>query len=165
MILILGTLGRFNFIISILQTISFAEDPAKHMRDSFARKFPDMSTERFASAISKFLDFGRWAKKSPDVFKNILQTPMMYGPNYMTGIEFLNASVRGIKDISLDMRRNKEALKTYVDAQWAQMTRPNMLATKNNPHSDATVVDFGSAMLAHALMNIVGVIPALYGRA
>ena len=132
----------------------FAKDPLKSFRICFQRKFPDMTTEKFAKGVSEFLTFGQWARRAPVVFRDVIKAPNTSGRNLMISLEYLNAGLRGIKDLSLDMRRHKQALLDYTDAHFKQAVLPTVQALAKAPKSEEHVCDFGTAMLAHSFMNV-----------
>lgn len=134
----------------------YAKDPAKFMKICFARKYPDMTTEKFAGAISEFLRFAAWGNENYDLVTNKLESPIIYNSasGALPGLEFLNASLRGIKDIAVDIRRHKSKLKVYLDAQWEKVILPGFKAWLEKPSDDAYVVDTNIAMLAHSFLSV-----------
>lgn len=132
----------------------FAQNPQKYMRVSFQRKFPDLTTEKFEKAISEFMTFGRWARRAPVVFREVLKTPNTSQRNIMISLEYMNAGLRGIKDLSVDMRRHKAALKEYTQAHFEQCVLPGVKALGAAPKTEEHICDFGTAMLAHSFMNV-----------
>ena len=132
----------------------FAKDPVKNMRICFQRKFPEMSTERFGKALSEFISFGQWARRAPTVFREILKTPNTGSRNVMISLEYMNAGLRGIKDLSLDMRRHKQALLEFTDAHFRQAVLPMAKALGAAPKTEEHVCDIGMAMLVHSFMSV-----------
>ena len=132
-----------------------AKDIYKFNKKAFARKFPNMTTEKFGKAMSLFLEFGQFSARNNAFWNDTVKLPLMYDSTrmIMPTLEILNASTRGIKDLSIDIRRHKEALKKYIDAYWDQMFSKSLAAAKLSP--DTThISDISTSMLVHSILNV-----------
>lgn len=134
----------------------YAKDPMKYLKVCFARKYPDMTTPKFVGAINEFLKFGQWSAKCDSMLRNELSAPQIYdaAAGALPALENLNASLRGIKDIAMDVRRHKKGLKAYLDSTWEKMIWPGLVARAAQPSNDDYVVDFHIAMLAHSFLSV-----------
>lgn len=135
--------------------IEASKDVVKFNKVAFQRKFPNTTTKKFAKAVSKFLEFGQFSGNGASMWKDKIHVPLMYNnaKMVMPSLEILNASTRGIKDLSLDLRRHKEELKTYLNGYWEQSALPTLKADCNQgPHND--VSDISTSMLAHSILNL-----------
>ena len=132
-----------------------SKDIYRFNKIAFSRKYPDMSTEKFGKAMSLFLEFGQFAGRNLAFWNDTVDLPLMYDSTrmIMPTLEILNASTRGIKDLSIDIRRHKEAIKKYIDAYWDQMFSKSLAAAKMSP--DTThISDISTSMLVHSILNI-----------
>lgn len=134
----------------------YAKDPIKYLRKCFARKYPNMTTQKFANALQEFLNFSQWGMQCDKMMREELKTTQMnsMASSCMSPLELLNASLRGMKDVAIDMRRHKGALKEYLDATWEKMLLPGVQGVMAAPSNDDFVVDVYIAMLAHSFLNV-----------
>ncbi len=133
----------------------YAKDPAKFMCKCFQRKYPNLTTPMFQNAILQFLQLGKYSMDIKTAFEEDMQRPLLQNMTRLVSspIESLNSGLRGVKEISIDIRRNKEKLKIFLDAQWQYSGIPALqmaLADK-----DTTIItDAYIAMLAHSFMSV-----------
>jgi len=133
----------------------YGKDPSKFMQRAFARKYPNLTTPMFEKAINEFLKFGQFmAKVDEKVFKKRLQSPLMFTlqSNVMPSIEILNAGLRGIKDLAVDIRRHKDKLMCFLDANWEKNQLPALEKNLQTQRPDY-VCELYTAMLAHAYLS------------
>jgi hypothetical protein len=134
----------------------YAADPNGFMRTAFARKHPDLSTEDFLNALMLFMQWGQYAgKASEELFKNTLHRPIT---NSMTTIVqapleiLMNASLRGIKDISIDLRRYRANIEELLESCWQQTQLPGFQYNVAQGNPDF-ICDIYTSLLAHTILN------------
>ncbi len=133
----------------------YAKDPNKFMRKAFARKYPNITTPIFEKALNEFFRFGQFAATADNIYRDEIKRPLTSTMQsiVMSPLEILNAGLRGIKDLAVDIRRNKAALQLFLDANWEKLQLP---AFKRNLEIDRSdyICDFYTAFLAHAFLSV-----------
>lgn len=119
---------------------------------------PGMGPEVMQKPLDEMFKFQAYNKKIGTIMREEYGFPAFTPPQYgyvLLGVEFLFAMVRGIRGMSLDMRRDpglvKAACDAYDDVYLAPMMR-QMEALPNGPDM-GYCFDFGVTMLAHTVMN------------
>jgi hypothetical protein len=134
----------------------YARDPDRFMRKAFSRKYPNLTTEQFLDAMVQFMTWGNYAGSAGEkIFKNILRRPITNRMDCicMPPIEILmNASLRGIKDISIDLRRHRDLLEEFFEGCWEKVQRPGLMKIVSEDHPDY-ICDVYSPMLAHSILS------------
>jgi hypothetical protein len=135
----------------------YAEDPNKFNRKAFARKYPNLTTPKFQQALEAVMDLGRYqATVDAEVFKKKIKRPLMNTlvANVMAPIEILNSGgLRGIKDLSIDLRRHREKMDIVFEACWQKTQHQSLLKNVQEDRSDY-VCDMYTALLAHAFLSV-----------
>jgi hypothetical protein len=134
----------------------YGKNPEKFMRKAFARKYPDLTTPKFQKALEAFMKFGRYqGVVDTDVFKNRIKRPLINTIEaiVLAPLEILNAGLRGIKDLSVDIRRYHDDIQTYFDACWEQTQYPQLQSNLKIDRSDY-VCDMYTCLLAHSFLNV-----------
>jgi len=125
------------------------------------RKFPgfkELKLEDFQRALDEQIAFNNYTFKVTQIVREKYGVPALTSmkcgfPN--AGVEEMFSMVRGIKGLSIDMRRNPEALLACVNAYNAVSMEPvieKVLASEEGPDPDACF-DLGIMLLAHTVMS------------
>lgn len=135
----------------------YAADPDAFMRNkAFARKYPNLTTEQFADAMVTFMTWGSYAGSAGEkIFKDIFKRPLTNSmdSNVMSPIEILmNANLRGIKDISIDLRRHRGLLEEFLEGCWENGQKPILEGIVAKEHPDY-ICDVYAPLLAHTILN------------
>lgn len=133
---------------------AFAKDPMKYFYVLFARKFPNITTQDFVNAEMAFLKSAGYSKDITKKFAEKYQRPLMVSTSasIQSPFEIFHSSFRGMEGISMDLRRNKEALKVAMEAYWNSFVKPSLdRALKTTEKS--YVADVYCAIIGHQVLN------------
>ncbi len=116
------------------------------------RMNPDMTKEQFLEGVSeffKFLEFGDRVKAELlEKYGALAAFPMPY----MAPMELLFNQARGIKGLSLDMRRHPEELMDILDAIFETEVLPAVTAAAEGDYTNY-ITAMETIFLAHSIMN------------
>ena len=132
----------------------FAKDPMAWLNILFQRKFPNLTTQQFVNATTKFLQASGYQKNIEEKFTNVYNRPTMVSTSTAVSspFEVFHSSFRGIAGVSLDMRRHAKELKAACDAYWNALCLGSIdRAIKAEGHS--YIADIYVGVIAHAIMN------------
>lgn len=141
----------------------YAKDPKKFLWEkALGRKFKfwdsDCTPEFVQGIVKENAEFGNYSFGIMKEMNEKYSIPMSMRfdiPTPQCGIEFFYSHARGIKNISVDMRRNAHALDDALDAFHALWFYPQLEAMKKiAPGIDPNVsFDCNTTILAHTIMN------------
>lgn len=151
--------GAINYIDHILMT----PDEYPEMRDNklkfywtkaFARKFPNANLEMLNNAAMEFARYGQFVQHMTEVFVEEYHSPSVFNMNAVALMPFetLHSNLRGIKEISLDIRRNGAAVQEVIDNMFETQTYPAVCAALDGDTSPF-VCDTYTALLAYAILS------------
>ena len=133
---------------------AFAKDPVGFSRKCFERKYPNVNSMMMMQAVGNYMAFGQYAGSISATMAYQYQRASVFD---MTGAvlcptEFFTNGIRGLKGLSIDMRRYKEPLKAALDAYFENYIWPNF---QRHLEKDTTmyVVDFYTALLSYSIMS------------
>ena len=141
----------------------YAKDPNKFVWEKVVpRKYPFWSegvTAEFMNKLNEeflgFITFNNAIKKEMSDELGVPELWEFRGGMTTLGVEYIFQTLRGIKGMSIDMRRNKQILKDAIEAYENLSLKPAHDAMKAAPkgHSKYAVFDSDLTMLAHTVMN------------
>jgi uroporphyrinogen-III decarboxylase len=144
-------------LISPEEYVEYAADPDGFMRKAFERKHPNLTTPMFTDAMARFIDWGAYAGSAGEkIFKKILQRPLTNRMDSisMSPLEILmNAGLRGIKDLSIDIRRHSAELRIFLDACWEKTQLPTLRKNIEQGQPDY-ICDIYTSLLAHSILSV-----------
>lgn len=121
---------------------------------AFARKFPKANIEMLTNAALEFARYGQFVQHMTDVFVDEYHCPTVFNMNAVALMPFetLHSNLRGIKAISMDVRRHGEEVKDVIDMMFETRTYPAITAALESDTS-AYVCDTYTALLAYAILS------------
>ena len=144
-----------------------ADEYAEYMADPVAFTWtktfkritkPDLTLGDLKTAALEMMGFVQFGNKMIDMFHN--EYGALLGMNMtdistilMPPLEGLFNGVRGMKDLALDIRKNKEELIAYLDFM-AETTIYPQLNADVAPDSSGFIADYASAFLAHSILSV-----------
>ncbi|KPU43845.1 uroporphyrinogen decarboxylase (URO-D) [Oxobacter pfennigii] len=137
-----------------------AEDPIKFIWTKIMpRKYKKLNEEGalevFKNTTQEFLAFSEYNRKINEKFLADYEAPAIF--NIQGGVlfhpfEMLFNYYRGIKGLSIDIRRNKERVMEAVEALYNMFTKP-AIDGLDGPKSQTSAFDAMSAFLAHSILS------------
>lgn len=132
----------------------FTKDPMAFFNVLFQRKFPDITTDDFVKATMSFLQSSGFSKDITEKFVTKYNRPTMVSTSasVIPAFDAFHNSFRGIKGVSMDLRRHKEELKDACDAYWEAMVKPGLqraLAVEEKNY----ICDVYTALISHNVLN------------
>ena len=120
----------------------------------FARKFPDTTPEKLIDAVQELIVYGQFNDKMTDKFVQEYHCPSVFNMNavLMHPFEYLHNNYRGIKEVSIDLRKRRAELKDVIDKKFETQMLPALDAALDLDTS-AYVCDTYFPMLAHAILS------------
>ncbi len=141
----------------------YAADPQKFTWEKIvARKYPywknGVSTEFMNGLSREVMAFGKFNGEIMNEMTVEYGVPVLWefrGGMTTLGIEYVFQTLRGIRGLSIDMRRNKQLLHDVIQAYEEVNLAPIHKQMKDAPagHSAYAVFDGDLTMLAHTVMN------------
>lgn len=120
----------------------------------FERKFPDIKKGQVVGAIGAMLEFSQFASQTIEKFIDTYDTPPVFDMFKvpLLPIENFFGYYRGIRELSVDLRKYKGQLKAAMDRDFEEEVFPKFqkdLAESNEKFA----VDSYTALLAHSVMS------------
>ena len=83
----------------------------------FARKFPDTTPEKLINAVQELMAYGQFNDKMTNKFVQEYHCPSVFNMNavLMHPFEYLHNNYRGIKEVSIDLRKRRTELKDVIE--------------------------------------------------
>ncbi|KLU60727.1 uroporphyrinogen decarboxylase (URO-D) [Peptococcaceae bacterium CEB3] len=138
-----------------------AQNPVKFLWTKILpRKYKKMTEagalESFKNTTNEMLAFAEYNTKITKKFTDEYQVPEMlniYGGGVILHpFEMLFNFLRGIKGLSIDIRKSKETLMEAMDAMYEMFVKPSVLALEGKTPETAAF-DMYSALLAHSILS------------
>lgn len=141
---------------------ALADNPRKFIWESMMpRKYDrwnqDLSLQDVQKVVNEYMDFLGYYRRISSIMAEEYGMPTISAPpGYpYIGTEFLFNTIRGIKGLAIDMRKDKGKLKEAINALNESYFIPGLDALKNaadgpNPNS---CFDFDMVILCHTIMN------------
>lgn len=131
-----------------------AENVDKFFHELFKRKYPNANSLTVLNGLNQLISFGQYSTKIAKTVADKYNRPVLFAMTaaLLMPIETFNSSGRGIKGISVDMRRSKEDLRAAIDALFEARTKAQIAAVVNDDTS-FFAIDAYSALLAYAVMT------------
>ncbi|WP_094606155.1 hypothetical protein SPSIL_039920 [Sporomusa silvacetica DSM 10669] len=122
----------------------------------FHRKHPNLTKGQMVAAISKFIECGEFIGYMTKKMNTVYNVPAGYNGSVagvmMSPIERFHKYYRGIREISLDLRRHKKELLKACDAIHEEEMLPGLKAGLKIDNS-AYITDMFTALLAHTTLS------------
>ena len=144
-----------NVIMQGDEYAEFVKDPAKfNWIKLMKRKYPEGDAKKLADSIWNFMMFGQFAQKMTNKFVKEYECPSVFDMMAVAlhPFEFFFQTARGIKEISRDLRKNKEGLIEAMEAVYENSMKPSLEASLVKDTS-AYVCDTYIALLAHSTLS------------
>ena len=131
-----------------------AKDVDAFYKEMFKRKYPHGDSLKVLNAMNELMAFGQYTNKITDIVTKTYERPLLKAMKaaVLVPIENFNSAGRGIKGISLDMRRHEEDLLAALNALFEARTLPQIQGIVNSDTS-AFAIDAYTALLAYAVMT------------
>lgn len=144
-----------HVLMSAEEYKDFANDPLAFSKILFERKFPNVGAKEMLESISAYLAFGQFAQNMTDKFTNEYNRPAVFDMTaaILTPYEFFNSAARGIKELSLDVRRHQQQLIEAMDVYYELFTK-NAIDVALASDSSMYVTDIYTALLGYSMLNI-----------
>ena len=120
----------------------------------FKRKYPNGDSLKVLNGMQALINFGQYSNKITKTVAEKYERPLLFAmiAALLMPIETFNSSGRGIKGISIDMRRNPEDLLAATNAIFEARTKGQIDAVVNGDTS-MYAIDAYTALLAYAVMT------------
>jgi hypothetical protein len=121
---------------------------------AFARKYPETTLPKLKQAALELMAYGQFVQHMTDVFVQEYKCPTVFNYNAVALMPFetLHSNLRGIKEISLDIRRHGKAIQELTDVMFATETYPAISAALETDTS-SYVCDTYTALLGYAILS------------
>lgn len=122
----------------------------------FRRKFPNLTKGQFVQAIGAMMEFSQRTGKIKQDFVAKYGTPMtMPEQKYMVmfTVEHFFNYYRGVRDLSLDMRKHKAKLKEAINKEFEEVVYPAFKKSLEEENT-AGIADYYIPLLAHSFMSV-----------
>ena len=130
------------------------QDVDKFFIELFKRKYPHGDALKVLGALQELVNFGRYSTGIKETVAKKYDRPLLFAMNaaLLMPIETFNSSGRGIKGISLDMRRHADDMLEALNALFKARTLPQIQGVVKDDTS-AFAIDAYTALLAYAVMT------------
>lgn len=163
-------LGRVNYIINDeTNSISFIdesamkfedyeeliENPEKYLWEKFIdQKYPGANIKNVISALGEFGKYLQFRTVTTERLKNEYQVPGLSVDDIFAPIENLGSGMRGLKNLSIDIRRNPEKVADALESLEGYYNNLNVLeATATVGTSSEHAFDIHVPLISHTLMG------------
>lgn len=130
--------------------VEFAKDRNKIARLIFARKYPDMNSEKLCTAMQEMMNYSQYGTKINNIMNNKYGIPRS-GEGSLVPFELL-FWVKGIKGMSIDLRRKSAEIQEACAVMWENGGKAAFAAIFDADNS-ARIDDMHTAMLAHSVLS------------
>ena len=141
---------------SYMQADEYAEytkDPqAFNWTKGLPRMNPDLTYGQLQATIGAMLEFFAFNGKMQTIMVQEYNTPVLYNAVQQVPLESIIMGIRGIRDLSLDMRRRKADVKALSDKMFENLLA-GAKAIAAGPSEDRYVFDAESVILASTIMS------------
>lgn len=144
-----------HILMSAEEYPEYAKNPLSFNKLLMKRKWPDLTTKQWSKGMSEFLGFGQYAMKMTKKFALEYSRPTVFNMTgaILTPYEFFNSVGRGIKELSIDCRKNKPQLIEALDSYYNIITDPSIDAALSGDTS-MYVTDTYTALLGYSTMSV-----------
>jgi len=115
-------------LIEVEEYPDLVADPQRYYWEKAFRRYvkPDLTLGEFKAGVQEFLAFAEFGSRMDDIFLNEYGTlsPTPAGAFIMIPFEYLFNFLRGIKQLSLDVRRHRSELIEVSEGLWESMCEP-----------------------------------------
>lgn len=122
----------------------------------FKRKYPNLTKGQLVQAIGAMMEFGQRSGQIQDNFIARNGTPMTLADQkfmVMFPVEHFFNYYRGVRNLSLDMRKHKAKLKEAIDKDFEEVVYPAFKQTFAEENT-AGIADYYIPLLAHSFMSV-----------
>jgi hypothetical protein len=150
---------RINYFDHVLMDGSeygeFIQDPAAFRWKMFKRKYPEVTKMQVAEAVNRFVEYINFSSGMIEKFITEYNRPAIFNPNISitSPFEHFYSNYRGIKEISIDLRKHKNELKEAMDLLYETENIPN-LDRAMKEETSSYVCDVYLNLLGHSILNI-----------
>ncbi|MFZ7120142.1 MAG: uroporphyrinogen decarboxylase family protein [Eubacteriaceae bacterium] len=118
------------------------------------RKFDNITVERMKNAMFEFMSYGQYNGKMIEMFVTKYQAPQLFNAStvMLHPYEMLFSNLRGIKEISLDLRKHKSKMLETLEILYQMNIQPlldNLLASDTSAYA----CDTYTAFLGHSILS------------
>ncbi len=130
----------------------FVKNPQEfYWTKALRRCVPDLTLEQLEKVAMEFVSFGQFMKKMDNKFKNEFQC-LLLAPVFIFPFELFFSTLRGIKEISNDLRRCKTELIAAMDVQYKTSTFPAIKFALASDTSDY-FADTYTVFIGHSILS------------
>ena len=133
-----------------------AQDVDKFFMELFKRKYPHGDSLKVLNSMNELIAFGQYSTKIAETVAKKYDRPLLFSmfAAFLMPIETFNSSGRGIKGISIDMRRHADDLLAATNALFDARTKYQIQAVVDGD-TTGFAIDAYTALLAYAVMTPV----------
>lgn len=132
----------------------FLKDPKAFRWKMFQRKYPELTKGQMVDGVREFIKYLEFSDGMIEKFASEYHRPAIFNTNLTISLPFENFynNYRGIKEVSLDMRKQKGKLKEAMD--WI-FENENTAVLNNvvNTENNSFVCDTFLVLLGHSILN------------
>ena len=131
-----------------------AQNVDKFFFEMYKRKYPHGDSMKIQKSLNELINHGRYSTKIADTVAAKYERPLLFAmiAALLMPIETFNSAGRGIKGISLDMRRHADDMLDALNAVFRERTLPQIQGVVSGDTSKFAI-DAYSALLAYAVMT------------
>lgn len=131
----------------------FINDQLKfNWEKTFARYAPNLTIKQLQNAAMEFAAFGQYSQKITTKFLMEYQVPLLPSSPASMPLEFFFSLYRGIKELSIDLRKCKVDLIEAMNAVYKTTTEPLTRSTLSSDTSSA-FCDTACYFLGHSILS------------
>ncbi|MBR0417472.1 MAG: hypothetical protein IJI56_06665 [Firmicutes bacterium] len=130
--------------------VAYAKDPVGIGRKMFARKYPDMDSEKLYKGMREMMNYSQYTTKITKIMNEKYQVPTV-GTGSLLPFELL-FWLKGIKGMGVDLRRKNQEIAEACSIMWENGSRQGFEAIFDADGSKK-IDDMHTAMLAHSILS------------
>jgi len=144
-------------LIELEEFGEFMDNPPKFMWEKAFKRYcrDGLTLKEFRIGVEENIRFGEFGARMNDIFANEYGTVFSVpaGAFVMTPFEYLFNTLRGMKELSLDVRKHKSELKELMDFLWGYMCEPAIDALLDR-NDDGCIASVNIGFLAHSVLSV-----------
>ncbi|MPW26720.1 hypothetical protein GC105_13070 [Alkalibaculum sp. M08DMB] len=119
------------------------------------RRYPNITIENLKKSMFEFGAFNNYSENISNIFREKYQSPLILDRRFilMFGFDMLFNFLRGMKELSSDLRRHKSEMLEVLDVMYEMSLAPTLKAAMLADTSDIPF-DTSSVILGHSILNV-----------
>ena len=138
----------------------FMENPKRFFWSKALLRYTTWNDKDFTLTLSKqkkameeYQDYLAYFRRMVDMNKNEYGALMYYGNTVQPALEDFMVCLRGIRGLSIDLRKNKSQLIEALDLHWERKFAPVLKRAMEAESHEGYISAISGAVLAHSILN------------